>query len=227
MADADRLKPGPRDHLITRALEQLLRQLGGEFRTDIRLDPAEGPERLARHAMAEIARQLAADDDADTQAARVNELLRRIVAGDDDWAQSEVVLPATVLTGIKARSTLGQPVDLPPLPATPFSQSDLLVNAEGQPNIGSELKAELATADSVDLICAFVIWTGVRHLREALEGVIRRGGEVRVITTTYMARLRSARSTRSSILARTSASPSTPGRRSFTPRRGCFSARAG
>ncbi len=68
----------------------------------------------------------------------------------------------------------------------PFSQSDLLVNAEGQPNIGSELKAELATADSVDLICAFVIWTGVRHLRQSLEDVIRRGGQVRVITTTYM-----------------------------------------
>jgi hypothetical protein len=31
------------------------------------------------------------------------------------------------------------------------------VNAAGQPNIGSELKAELASADRVDLICAFVI----------------------------------------------------------------------
>ena len=75
---------------------------------------------------------------------------------------------------------------MPPLPATPFSQSDLLVNAEGQPNIGSELRAELASADSVDLICAFVIWSGVRHLRDALGDVVRRGGRIRVITTTYM-----------------------------------------
>jgi HKD family nuclease len=75
---------------------------------------------------------------------------------------------------------------LPTLPAIPFSQSDLLVNAEGQPNIGSELRAELATADSVDLICAFVIWTGVRHLRDSLAEVVERGGKVRVITTTYM-----------------------------------------
>lgn len=186
MADLDGLRPGPRDHLITRALERLLQQLGAEFRQDVALDAAEAPERLARHAMAEIARQLAADDDADAQAERVNDLLRRIVADEDDWAQTEVVLPARVLSGIRPRSALGQPVDLPPLPATPFSQSDLLVNAEGQPNIGSELKAELATADSVDLICAFVIWTGVRHLREALEEVVRRGGRLRVITTTYM-----------------------------------------
>ncbi len=137
--------------------------------------------------MDEIARQLAADDStADAQTARLNDLLRRVVTDEDDWAQTELVVPARVLSGIKPRSPLGQPVDLPPLPATPFSQSDLLVNAEGQPNIGSELKAELATADSVDLLCAFVLWRGVLHLREPIADVIARGGRVRVITTTYM-----------------------------------------
>lgn len=187
MANLDGLQPGPRDHLITRALERLLQQIGSDFLEDVALDPAEAPERLARHAMAEIARQLAADDrGADAQTGRLNELVRRLVADEDDRAQTEVVVPARVLSGIKARSPLGQPVELPPLPATPFSQSDLLVNAEGQPNIGSELKAELATADSVDLICAFVIWTGVRHLRESLAEVVARGGRLRVITTTYM-----------------------------------------
>ena len=76
---------------------------------------------------------------------------------------------------------------LPALPATPFSQSDLLVNADGQPNIGSELKAELASADSVDLLCAFVMWSGrACACAGALADVIARGGHVRVITTTYM-----------------------------------------
>lgn len=82
--------------------------------------------------MAEIARQLAAaEETADEQVIRLNRLLRGIVPSGDDWAQTEVVVPATVLSGIKARSPLGRPVDLPPLPATPFSQSDLLVNAGG------------------------------------------------------------------------------------------------
>ncbi len=186
MGNTDGLQPGPRDHLITRALARLLSQLYPSFRLDVELDPVEAPERLARHAMAEIARQLAGDETADVQASRLNTLLRSFVSDQDDWAQTEVVVPARVLSGIRPRSPLGEPVDLPPLPATPFSQSDLLVNAEGQPNIGSELRAELATADSVDLICAFVIWTGVRHLRSSLEAVVRRGGRVRVITTTYM-----------------------------------------
>ena len=159
--------PGPRDHLITRALERDLAELSAEALDESPLDAAEAPERLARHAMDELRRELRAGEaSADSQARRLNEVLRSFASGAD--CEAEVALPARVLQGIKGRSPLGDVVPLPPLPATPFSQSDLLVNAVGQPNIGSELRAELATADSVDLICAFVIWSGVRHLREAL-----------------------------------------------------------
>ena len=187
------LAPGPRDHLITRSLRARLNEIGEEFREEEKLDPAEGPNRLARHAMREIERDLDADASAETQARRVNSLLRDLISDQDSLDAAEVALPPRVLNGIKWRSPLGDPLPLPPLPATPFSQSDLLVNAEGQPNIGSELKAELATADSVDLICAFVIWTGVRHLRDSLKAVVDRGGRVRVITTTYMGDDREAR----------------------------------
>ena len=134
--------------------------------------------------MDELRAALAGEESADVQAERVNGLLRALQ--DADSSDAEIALPARLLQGIKARSPLGIAVPLPPSPATPFSQSDLLVNAEGQPNVGSELRAELASADSVDLICAFVIWSGVRHLRDALTGVRERGGRIRVITTTYM-----------------------------------------
>jgi superfamily II DNA or RNA helicase/HKD family nuclease len=176
--------PGPRDHLVTRALERALTDLDAELVDEHPPDAAEAPDRLARHAMAELRVNLDGEDSADVQAERVNEIVRTFADGDQPDAQ--VSLPARVLQGIKGRSPLGDVVPLPPPPATPFGQSDLLVNAEGQPNVGSELRAELATADSVDLICAFVIWSGVRHLREALAGVRARGGRVRVITTTYM-----------------------------------------
>jgi len=176
------LLPGPRDHLITRLLARRLAGLAPELLIAGPLDAAEAPERLARHAMDEIRRSLDDQDkDASAQAERVNRLLAGV--GDDD---ATVESPPRILRGVLGRSALGTPTPLPASPSTPFSQSDLLVNAEGQPNVGSELRAELATADTVDLICAFVIWSGVRHLREALAGVIERGGRVRVITTTYM-----------------------------------------
>jgi superfamily II DNA or RNA helicase/HKD family nuclease len=177
-------EPGPRDHLITRALERLLTQLDAELIEHRPLDPVEAPDRLARHLAEELRRELTGSETSREQAERVNELLGRFVSAGTD--EAAVALPARILNGIRGRSPLGQPVDLPPAPAVPFSQSDLLVNGEGQPNIGSELRAELRTADSVDLICAFVIGSGVRHLRDHLAAVIERGGRVRVITTTYM-----------------------------------------
>ena len=180
------MAPGPRDHLVTRELAQGLERLNPEVRVEAALDPAEGPARLARHAMREVERELAVDETAEVQAERLNGVLRQLAGEGEGVLSAEVALPPRVLYGIKARSPLGDPVDLPTLPAIPFSQSDLLVNAEGQPNIGSELRAELGTADGVDLICAFVIWTGVRHLRDSLAAVVARGGRVRVITTTYM-----------------------------------------
>lgn len=176
--------PGPRDHVVTRALERDLQRLEDELVDQRPLDPVEGPDRLARHTAGELRRSLGDADHADEQARRINGVLRSVTGAED--VDAEIALPARVLHGIRARSPLGQPVALPPAPAIPFSQSDLLVNAEGQPNIGSELRAELRTADSVDLICAFVIASGVRHLRDALESVVERGGRVRVITTTYM-----------------------------------------
>lgn len=178
------LTPGPRDHLITRALRDALAELDVDLWDEESLDPAEAPARLARHALEIIRRELRDKEDASEQAERLNAALQDIAGAPG--LEDAVAVPPRVLLGIKRRSPLGGVVDLPPPPATPFSQSDLLVNAEGQPNVGSELRAELATADSVDLICAFVIWSGVRHVRDALTDVVQRGGRVRVITTTYM-----------------------------------------
>ena len=176
--------PGPRDHLVTRALRAMLDQVEAELLLEEPLDSAEGPERLARHAMEQIRRDLAGEESSDTQVSRVNALLGDLTGGGAEDSQLEI--PPQVLLGIRARSPLGDLLPLPVAPATPLSQSDLLINAEGQPNIGSELRAELASAESVDLICAFVIWSGVRHLRDALADVIGRGGRIRVVTTTYM-----------------------------------------
>ncbi len=166
----EELRPGPRDHVITRALRHALTGLDPGLVDEARLDAAEGPTRLARHLAAELERALREADDAIPQATLMNDLIETLGAGGE-----AIDVPPAVLRGIRGRSALGHPVDLPPNPAIPFSQSDLLVNAEGQPNIGSELRAELGSADSVDLICAFVIWSGVRHVSETLRGVVGRG----------------------------------------------------
>lgn len=176
------MRPGPRDELVTESLREKLERLDAERVVETELDPAEASSRLAQHAKNEIRVAIGDELSTEAQAEAVEKAI--VAAGIPDL--DALSRPVRTLDGIKGISATGNAVDLPRRPATPFSQSDLLVNAEGQPNIGSELKAELASADRVDLICAFVIWSGVRQLQDALAAVIERGGRVRVITTTYM-----------------------------------------
>jgi superfamily II DNA or RNA helicase/HKD family nuclease len=71
-------------------------------------------------------------------------------------------------------------------PAVPLGRPALLTNASSDPKLGSELRAELTTADSVDLLCAFVKWYGLRVLEAELLQLKERGVRLRVLTTTYM-----------------------------------------
>jgi hypothetical protein len=217
------LSPGPRDHLLTRALREAIAGLDPELISEDALDAAEAPERLARHLMAEVRRALDGDESADDQTERVNALLAEALPAEEA-GPAEVELPARILQGISGWTPLGSVAQLPPPPATPFSQSDLLVNAEGQPNIGSELRREIATADSVDLLCAFVIWSGVRQLRDVLAELVKRGGTLRVITTTYMGATEKRAVDELAKLGAGCGWRSTRAPPSCTPRPGCWSA---
>ena len=47
------------------------------------------------------------------------------------------------------------------------------MNARGEPGVGHVLRAEIPSADRIDLLCAFIKWNGVRlldrELREHLD----------------------------------------------------------
>ena len=59
---------------------------------------------------------------------------------------------------------------LPPLelPLTPLLDTTVLTNAPGEPAIQHELAAEIPSADGIDILMAFVRWSGVRPLLPAL-----------------------------------------------------------
>jgi superfamily II DNA or RNA helicase/HKD family nuclease len=71
-------------------------------------------------------------------------------------------------------------------PSTPLSDAALLTNAQGEPGMGHEVRAELASADRVDVIMAFVKWYGLRLFDDRLKALHDRGVPLRMITTTYM-----------------------------------------
>jgi superfamily II DNA or RNA helicase/HKD family nuclease len=61
-----------------------------------------------------------------------------------------------------------------------------MTNSRNEPTLAAELRAELASADQVDLLCAFVKWQGVRLLEDELSELKERKVRLRVITTTYL-----------------------------------------
>lgn len=157
------------------------------------LDPADAHEALARHIAGLTRRALRAVGGGDAAAvSRQVGLANRIVAAIGDLAPDAadsydvVTDPARQLLAVAAPNPVPGPVSFPERPAVPLSTSALLVNGRGQPRIGYEVTRELASADGVDLLCAFIKWQGLRVLDKALLDLRERRGRLRVITTTYM-----------------------------------------
>jgi superfamily II DNA or RNA helicase/HKD family nuclease len=83
-------------------------------------------------------------------------------------------------------SIVTRPAEEPDRPKGSLHTSSLIVNAEGD-SLLEHLRSEFDSADSVDLLCAFVKLSGVEKLRAALERhCVARGRPLRVLTTTYM-----------------------------------------
>ena len=172
------------ESLLTRRLRQ---KLAG--RADLVphigvVDDAEHAVTLARHLTPIIERSLKSVG-AEARAQLVDKILTVL---DDPEALDESPYQDDVAK-IKrldalAPNTLGAPQL--PRPTTPLSDAALLTNARNDPTLAAELRAELASADHVDLLCAFIKWHGLRLLERELTELRERGVPLRVITTTYL-----------------------------------------
>ena len=186
---ADLLPAGLYELLVTRRLAAAVRALGDRARTDA-LVAAEAPSVLAAHIAVVLSRALRAPQLADVDRQldlcnRLVDVIDRVAGGasslGEDAIGSPELLLAVLAEGMGGLARQAEPVR----PQTPLSQDALLVHAPHEPVLASELRHELASADRVDLLCAFVVWTGVRVLLDDLRRARRRGVPVRVITSTY------------------------------------------
>ena len=184
------LEVGAYDNVVTNALANALER-SDEVGSFADLDPAEAPEQFAR-LVAEATKRaielIKSEERINGGAALTNELLEKIgeiIAKAQHDGALVVKDPKPQLLKSVARATpTGEPSPIEH-PRSPLSETSLLTNAPKEPNLESELRSEIDSADDVDILGAFITFTGVRSMLDALRTLHDRGGRIRVMTTTF------------------------------------------
>lgn len=184
------LELGLYEEIVSRRLAELLEGIPADQQGFSDLDPGDAHDRLARY-LAVVLRSVWKDQSGDeaekllAQVALCNDILQLVSKHNKSFERvldNEVVLPPRELRAIYRQ---GKGYNRPPQPVVPLTESALFVNDGERINVGAAIKLELASADAVDLICAFVNFNGARLIGDEVHKLCERG-TMRLITTTYM-----------------------------------------
>lgn len=172
---------GLRETLMTSDVEADLESVLGLVAEIGAVDDADLPHVLAQHVSSVAFRHLSALKDPASRIAAANAALQALAINPD-----AVTVPAKQLHALRMPAGPGADTRLTRRPKTPLNDAALLTNAHGEPSLASELRAEIDSADSIDLLCAFVMWHGSRLIEGELAAARQAGIPIRVVTTTYI-----------------------------------------
>ena len=179
MEAKETLDPGLYELLLTTGLTDAVRNTEGQgLLTPMEdVDDADVAHVLTQH-VARVVEQALVTAPREDRISLANRLLRALPEAPTD---------PSVSPGPRLLTSVSAPEAPPmPRPSTPLSDVALFTNSRMDPQLGSELRLEMASADRIDLLCAFVQWSGIRVLQSALREAAERGVPIRVLTTTYI-----------------------------------------
>ena len=119
----------------------------------------------------------------DQRVSLVNRVLELLASTDGlDYVQRHTLLDSNknLLTEVRNTDVIHV------RPKTPLSTSALLTGQGIDPPLEHELRAEMLSADRVDILISFIKWSGLRLLIPAFERLAKENIPVRIISTSYM-----------------------------------------
>ena len=184
------LKPGLYEQILSRALSRDLEKVPERQKALDPIDAAEAPQILSGYVARVLRSALESmEENTSAQIALVNRLIAMMSEERSDLADQEVDAQAERLLQVldeRDPSLSFRTASMIPRPETSMSASSLFTGAPHEPMMYAEIRKELASADRVDMLVSFIRWSGLRLILGALQDFADRGGELRVITTSYM-----------------------------------------
>ena len=185
----DDLPQGLYEVLVDGGLKARLNEVDPRLVGRRHLRPADAPDRIAQHIARQVERALESVPQADRVKTGV-EIARRLLErlGERipqiDAERVSPAEPGELLQAIgdwlpdgSVRTFAG--------PLIPLLDTTLLTNAPGEPRVGSQILAEIESADTIDVVMAFVRRSGLKPIEAALRAHCASGKRLRVLTTTY------------------------------------------
>lgn len=185
----DELSPGLYETILDAAVDERLSRVDRRLIDRRVLRSADASDRIAQHLARLLRGALDAVPDGDRVAVGVDVVRHLLSEVGDRIPQSNAAEGAPLATG-EALYGIGDwrpdgSVRMPLGPLVPLLDTTLLTNAPGEPRVGRQLLTEIESADTIDVVMAFVRRSGLLPLADTLREHCSRGKQLRVLTTIY------------------------------------------
>ena len=188
------LHDGLYEQIINKGLETEL-STTDQLSTTAPIDSAEASKVLAKYIAEVVEKGLdnVADNggDVSSQVALANRIISTIIheTKEDELDEMTVAERAEQLLALfdKKNSILSLDEKATIIrPETSIAQSSLFTGAIHEPQMFAELKKEIISCNRIDMLVSFIKWSGLRLIMDELKTFTQNGGELRIITTSYM-----------------------------------------
>mgnify|MGYP006288357901 CR=1 FL=1 len=185
------------EQLVTQLIAQKLDEIDRDafYISTSALDKVEAATILSRHLSQTIKKALhyvKADNTIEAQIAIANKIILFLKEAlkKEEFTDDLIQREGEILNAVFSKVDTHFPnLDLRLKEITPYTRlthSELFTGGNVGLSLESELKKEILSADRIDLLVSFIKFKGIIILERELREFTQRGGQLRVITTTYM-----------------------------------------